>query len=199
MWRRVFVRTGFCAARVHTRRRRSGGGCRARPPAPMARDRGAIRLPCPALRAAAGGSGVGSSPSSEEAARGCARRAGPVARDLRVGPSGRHARRRDADGRVCVGRRRRSEAAGLRIEQLRRRAVGRDFWGLWDRIEKKQACGRRLTTRCALQYHHRSGGSVPSFPTAGWDDRQKTQVCQSRPDGAPIRISRTRTFCVIVS
>ena len=152
MWRRVFVRTGFCAARVHTRRRRSGGGCRARPPAPMARDRGAIRLPCPALRPAAGGSGVGSSPSSEEAARGCARRAGPVARDLRVGPSGRHARRRDADGRVCVGRRRRSEAAGLRIEQLRRRAVGRDFWGLWDRIEKKQACGRRLTTRrCALQ------------------------------------------------
>ena len=104
MWRRVFVRTGSCTAKVRTRRRRSGGGCRAGHPAPRARDRGAIRLPCPATGAAAGGSGVGSSPSSDEAARGYARRAAPVARDLRVRLSGRHARRRDPDCRVSVGR-----------------------------------------------------------------------------------------------
>ena len=55
MWRRVFVRTGSCVARVRTRRRRSGGGCRAGHPAPLARDRGAIRLRCPAAGAAAGG------------------------------------------------------------------------------------------------------------------------------------------------
>ena len=39
---------------------------------------GPFASPCPAAGAAAGGSGVGSSPSSEEAARGYARRAGPV-------------------------------------------------------------------------------------------------------------------------
>jgi integrase len=59
------------------------------------------------------------SPSPEEAARGYARRAGPVARDLRVGPS---ADTRDVAILMVAfasGGRRRSEAAGLRIEQLR--------------------------------------------------------------------------------
>ena len=123
MWRRVFVRTGTCVARVRTRRRRSGGGCRAGHPAPLARDRGAIRLPCPAAGAAAGGSGVGSSPSSEEAARGYARRAAPVARDLRVGPSGRHARRRDPDCRVSVGRTAVQRGGGAAYRAASRRAV----------------------------------------------------------------------------
>jgi len=121
MWRKVFVRTGFCAARVHTRRRRSGRGCRAGPPGTAgAGSRGhSPSLPCPALRAAAGGSGVGSSPYRKRRRAVTRDVLEPVARDLRVGPSGRHARRRDPDGRVASGGRRRSEAAGLRIEQLR--------------------------------------------------------------------------------
>jgi len=99
------------------------GGCRAGHPAPLARDRGAIRVPCPPAGAAAGGSGVGSSPSSEEAARGYARRAAPVARDLRVGPSGLHARRRDPDCRVSVGRTAVQQGGGAACRAASRRAV----------------------------------------------------------------------------
>ena len=105
MWRRVFVRTGSCTAKVRThapatvRRQLSSW-----PPCPAGAGSRGLRLPCPATGAAAGGSGVGSSPSSDEAARGYARRAAPVARDLRVRLSGRHARRRDPDCRVSVGR-----------------------------------------------------------------------------------------------
>jgi hypothetical protein len=78
---------------------------------------------CPALGAAAGGSGVGSSPSLEEAARGYARRARPVARDLRVGPSGRPARRRDPDGRVCIGRTAAQRGCAAAYRAASRRAV----------------------------------------------------------------------------
>ena len=98
-------------------------GLSSRPPAPLARDRGAIRLPCPAAGAAAGGSGVGSSPSSEGAARGYARRAAPVARDLRVELSGLYARRRDPDCRVSVGRTVVQRGGGAACRAASRRAV----------------------------------------------------------------------------
>ena len=116
MWRRVFAFAQRGSARA-------GAGQAAAVelghPAPLARDSRGHSPPLPALGAAVGGSGVGSAPSSEEAARGYARRAGPGGRDLRVGPSGRHARRRDPDGRVCVGRTAAQRGGGAAYEQLR--------------------------------------------------------------------------------
>jgi hypothetical protein len=91
MWRKVFVRTGFCAARVHTRRRRSGRGCRAGPPGTAgAGSRGhSPSLPCLALRSALRLAVQASvRPRHGKSLRAVTRDVlEPVARDLRVGPS----------------------------------------------------------------------------------------------------------------
>jgi hypothetical protein len=114
---------GLLRNEVRTRRRRSGGGCRAGPPCTAGADRGAVGLPCPAA-------GLPLAVQASVRPRHRKRRRA-VTRDVldqvlatcASEPSGRPPRRRDPDCRVCVGRTAAQRGGGPACRAASRRAV----------------------------------------------------------------------------